>query len=366
MSANNAQSLMSLSQSFVELYGLSCESELCLDKSSQMLGIEKRRIYDIVNVFESVGVVARTGKNKYTWYGDSRLEATLKALRIPGRAGAAPADTYAETPVGHTLPTAAADSIGQPMAYSAKAKNAKRELAPTKGRTENRRDKSLGILSQRFVQLLMVYGDMQVTVDEAAQSLLADQVPGMDSSILKTKARRLYDIANILSALKLVEKCVTVDRRPAFRWLGPNVGTFKTEAEPLHTRFSSAAAAGEAGRTQKTQTARKPKTNIERKSIMKRPRPVDSELRQRKKVWKEYCDKWIEALGYVLPKKDISNVTLEQYPLAWLDAFDVDGYMEKARQAGVEYERAAETWKEEIQQWKSIPENYYPPWNSNQ
>ena len=38
---------------------------------------------------------------------------------------------------------------------------------------------------------------------------------------MKTKVRRLYDIANILQSLHLLEKTQLADsRKPAFRWLG--------------------------------------------------------------------------------------------------------------------------------------------------
>lgn len=38
---------------------------------------------------------------------------------------------------------------------------------------------------------------------------------------VKTKIRRLYDIANVLSSLRLIEKTHTSEtRKPAFRWLG--------------------------------------------------------------------------------------------------------------------------------------------------
>ena len=42
-----------------------------------------------------------------------------------------------------------------------------------------------------------------------------------DSQKLKTKVRRLYDIANVLQSIGLIEKTnSTVNKKPAFRWIG--------------------------------------------------------------------------------------------------------------------------------------------------
>jgi transcription factor E2F7/8 len=38
---------------------------------------------------------------------------------------------------------------------------------------------------------------------------------------LKTKVRRLYDIANVLHSLGLIEKCHALkSKKPAFKWIG--------------------------------------------------------------------------------------------------------------------------------------------------
>jgi len=39
-------------------------------------------VYDIVNVLESMEMMVRQAKNKYLWYGKSRLAATLTKLKV--------------------------------------------------------------------------------------------------------------------------------------------------------------------------------------------------------------------------------------------------------------------------------------------
>ena len=60
-------------------------------------------------------------------------------------------------------------------------------------------------------------------LEDAAQCLVFQGCP---EGKHKTKVRRLYDIANVLCSLRLIEKMVLsnqVGRKPAFVWTGPNL-----------------------------------------------------------------------------------------------------------------------------------------------
>ncbi|KAK1864559.1 hypothetical protein I4F81_007105 [Pyropia yezoensis] len=67
-------------------------------------------------------------------------------------------------------------------------------------------------------------GGSIVSLEAAAARLLGPSVgatPAAVAAKMKTKVRRLYDIANILASLNIIKKVHTASRKPAFRWLGP-------------------------------------------------------------------------------------------------------------------------------------------------
>ncbi|CAI5731850.1 unnamed protein product [Peronospora destructor] len=64
-------SLGLLTKRFVELIQSAPSKDLDLNAAAESLGVQKRRIYDITNVLEGIGLIEKTSKNNIHWKGAS-------------------------------------------------------------------------------------------------------------------------------------------------------------------------------------------------------------------------------------------------------------------------------------------------------
>jgi transcription factor E2F7/8 len=60
------------------LYGGQDSDILFLDQCTKELAVERRRIYDIINILESFNVIRRKAKNAYQWKGIEKIVVSLQ------------------------------------------------------------------------------------------------------------------------------------------------------------------------------------------------------------------------------------------------------------------------------------------------
>ncbi|RAL46863.1 hypothetical protein DM860_005142 [Cuscuta australis] len=199
------KSLGVLCSNFLRLYNRDGVDCIGLDHAADQLGVERRRIYDIVNILESVGLLSRRAKNQYTWKGFTAVPPTLDALKEEGLREKLGCQKIASVSRENNYQQTLNASITQDNTH---------ELV--KG--DNRKEKSLALLTQNFVKLFLCSDVEFISLDSAASALLGNM---HDPTAMRTKVRRLYDIANVFASMNLIEKIRHPESgKPAFRWIG--------------------------------------------------------------------------------------------------------------------------------------------------
>ncbi|CAG9575997.1 unnamed protein product [Danaus chrysippus] len=192
------KSLQILCDKFLNLYPLHGNGtvEIQLDSTAARLGVEKRRMYDIINILEAMQCAVHKRKNTYLWHGGARLNSFLKMLKRQGE--------------------------------NLKLSEALRGRAPKPPAPKH---KTLGVLAQRFLMLFLVEPPNTLINLEMAVSVLID-TSNKSKSVLspeqqdrqhKSKVRRLYDIANVFISIGLIEKVSgnLILKKPVFKYVGP-------------------------------------------------------------------------------------------------------------------------------------------------
>lgn len=71
--ARQDNSLGELTKKFIQLIQESVNKTVDLNEAAKRLKVQKRRIYDITNVLEGIGLIEKTIKNKIKWKGAEQL-----------------------------------------------------------------------------------------------------------------------------------------------------------------------------------------------------------------------------------------------------------------------------------------------------
>jgi E2F/DP family winged-helix DNA-binding domain len=154
------KSLGLLCENFIQTYNTS-QVAISIDDAARALGVERRRIYDIINIFESLDIVARKCKNTYNWLGISNLP------HVFGRLQEEAFEEFAQDAVDHGLLQISADKIPD-------------RVIPQK--------RSLGRLSQQFLQLFLA-GHPVMALTDASDKILGE------STVEDLAAVRIYIFA---------------------------------------------------------------------------------------------------------------------------------------------------------------------------
>ena len=249
------KSLGVLAENFLQRYE-NCNpgTEIIVDEAAVDLGVERRRIYDVVNILESIQLVVKKGKNTYSWLGKEYLPDIFGKLQVTA------VTDYPEDAkkygllAGEEDPNASKNDEGVMS-----RRNSMSSIASDDSKNSFR---SLAKLSQQFLQVFLVGHDIlslpfaseliqgSLSKEEyakigSAHAYMATRYdpnapapPSLENPLefrraaqrgLKTKIRRLYDIANVFLSVGLLRKvdtstaASTIDalssnRRPNFQW----------------------------------------------------------------------------------------------------------------------------------------------------
>ena len=246
------KSLGVLAENFLNHYKkLPRGSVIIVDHAAVDLGVERRRIYDVVNILESVSLVTKKQKNTYSWMGMDHLDDMFGDLQAKAILDyPEDAKKYLDSSISVNVATdgkASADGLDSSRKHKTK---------------EN---KSLAKLSQEFLQVFLV-GFETLSLPEASDKIQgttsveeliamgggpriksttegsvpdARELKAAAARGLKTKIRRLYDIANVFLSVGLLRKVDNLDtsRRPNFAW------NYKLSAQEVYSRYKSRSSA---------------------------------------------------------------------------------------------------------------------------
>lgn len=233
----NENSLAYLCQRFCEMYR-NHSDPINIDLAAKELGIQRRRMYEILNIIQSVGLVGRLRASFYRWEGQNKMTATLERLKEEGMA---------------RITNNSRGVAKNPAAACMSPEGQRRKAVAT-------------ALGERFVQIFLCNEVPQPVILEDIMGHFASCVGGAASTPVTGSpaaltnqtscARRLYDIANVFCSIGLVRKscsAATDNRRKKrlYVWIGPVPPATTTPLRPQRATLVAPSASPGSGRTKR-------------------------------------------------------------------------------------------------------------------
>ena len=194
LSSRDSKGLHQMSRSLIRLLSNNTQDSFSLDSICTRIQVEKRKIYDLINILTSIRMIDRVSKGVYKWLGTASILAFLNAL-----------------PRFEELASAL------------------------------KQEKSLGSMCYCFLSFMK--SNLESSIENAAESLTKtpSQKKPVNSISFRSKIRRLYDISKILATVGLI-KNLSENKKPIMKWVGPqnmlkvvkNIST-STEEIPMGT-----------------------------------------------------------------------------------------------------------------------------------
>ncbi|KAL1811960.1 hypothetical protein ACET3Z_022025 [Daucus carota] len=186
------KSLDLLCSNFLNLYDQDRGEMIETHDACARLGVDKRRLRDFIVILESIGLLKKERKNHYSWKGFGVLPKTFQLLQRGG--------------LGESYTRLEDDEASQVVEDG------------RGGKLDNRKENCIELLTQKFVKLFLCSELELISIDEAAILLNGD---AQDPSLIQTKVKRLYDIANVLASMNIIQKTYQPEtKRFVFRWIG--------------------------------------------------------------------------------------------------------------------------------------------------